>query len=641
MKPLLDAHIQKRSFIVTSNNAEPAPILPAFMPSPQLFHWDPGYADLSKVTVNIDPKMDFPVEKDGYDLLMQPDGCTITAGSETSARWGRDTVAHLVTQTSDGGAMPAGRIRDWPELEMRAVHVDMKYFTPQFDWLIKWLEQLSAWKINTVIMEYEDKFPFRKAQDVAHRTAWTPDQVKQFIARAGELGIEVIPLIQTLGHLEYVLVHERYAHLRELPGIYSQACPANGGTLELITTMLSEVIELHPDLKYLHIGADETAFLGKCDACSKVGDALAVYIGYISKVCQWVQDRGIRPILWDDIVRKDPRRVTDLPKSAVLMYWDYGVSRSVVHKKKQSLNSSYEMHISDFDPNENHPTPHIAYRELGYDVITAPCFTSGGLVPGTGANRYMAEEAALHDCLGVASTSWVCLMTPLSFAYCSLAATADNAWNPLVGAREKSTNRSAGVEVDFARRFCRGSLGLPDDTFITAMRLMGSGFRYIPGNEVYPTSLTQPSFVDPSLIMSRDEYGALGATLFHPDWPTASKVPSWAEMGAAKTKLLCESYSPSYIQAVVTENLARVRSGLETLTSLAGDVTRNQSYAEDVLAGANARLWRLEHLLCELQGKAVPDARPEVRGKLIESYEKILTKEDAKLLSDFLLVGMP
>lgn len=623
-----------------------APILPAFIPSPQLFHWDPGCADLSKVTINVDPKMDFPVAKDGYDLLMQPDGCTITAGSETSAQWGKDTVAHLAVQTQSGGAIPAGRIRDWPELEMRAVHVDMKYFTPQFDWLIKWLEQLSSWKINTVIMEYEDRFPFRKAEGIAHHTAWTPDQVKQFVARAGELGIDVIPLVQTLGHLAYVLVHERYAHLRELPHVYTQACPANPGTIELITTMLSEVVELHGDLKYLHIGADETAFLGKCDACSKAGDALGVYLGHISKVCQWVQDRGIRPILWDDIVRKEPHRVTELPKSAVLMYWNYNTSRNAFHKKKQAINGSYEMRISDpRNGPPGHHTPHIIYRQLGYDVITAPCFTGGGLVPdvtnGPDNCRHLAEEAALHGCLGMASTSWACLMTPLSFAYYPLAATADSAWNPLIGEMEKLTNRMPSIETDFARRFCRGFLGLPDDSFITAMRLTESGYMYVPGGGAYPMGLTEPSFVDPFLVMSRDEYGALGATLFRPDWPTASKVPSWEKVASIKIQRLRESYSPSYIQAVVADNLSRVQRGLEMLTALAGDVTRNHSYVEDVLAGTNARLWRLEHLLCELQGKTVPDARPEVRGKLIESYEKILTTEDAKLLSGFLLVGMP
>jgi len=633
----------------TTGAAPPAEaILPAFMPSPQLFHWDPGWAHMGSSSVNIDPKMDFPVEKDGYELLMGPDGCAINAGSETSARWGMDTWAQLAEQTHDGGAMPAGRIRDWPELEMRAVHVDLKYFTPRFDWLIKWLEQLSAWKINTAIVEYEDKFPYRKAAGIAHSTAWTPDQVKQFVARAGELGIDVIPLVQTLGHMEFVLVHERYAGLRELPDVYSQACPARAETFELVTTMLREVIEAHPDLKYLHIGADETAFLGKCQACGKVGDPLSVYLGYISRLCRWVEAQGIRPMLWDDMLRKEPHRVRELPRSTVLVYWNYGAPRSVVHPKKQPLNGSYEMRIGDPDPGAEppgHPTPHIVYREAGYDVVTAPCFTGGGLVPdvtGGAANcRHMAQQAALHGCLGVASTSWVCLMSPLSWAYHSLAAAADGAWNPLIGARERLTSRTPSVEVDFDRRFCRSFLGLGDEAFIAALRLMESGFVYVPGKGVFPTGLTEPSYVDPSLVMSMDQYVAIGAALFRPDWPTASKVPSWAEIGASKIKMLRECYSPSYIQAVVAENLSRVQRGLEMLSGLAGQVKRNEGYFHDALAGAYARQWRLEHLLCELRGRAVPGAQPAVRGKLIESYEKILSPEDARLLSDFLLIGMP
>ena len=77
------------------------------------------------------------------------------------------------------------------------------------------------------------------------------------------LSSQVIPLIQTFGHLEFVLKTEEFLELREVPRYPQVLCPSNNKSIELIKTMIDQVLSLHHDVKYLHIGSDEVYFIGK------------------------------------------------------------------------------------------------------------------------------------------------------------------------------------------------------------------------------------------------------------------------------------------------------------------------------------------------------------------------------------------
>src|ERR1051325_1694425 len=415
--------------------------LPGLVPMPQLIEWRDGIAGLEPLRHC--GEISSPAEGrkgETYELEVNSQGASLFAGSNGAARLGEQTWRQLRRQTPNGSLPFHLKIQDYPALSIRAVHVDLKMFAPRFDWLLNWLEQLAAWKLNTIVIEYEDKFPYQKLGRIASRSAWSPDQVREFVARAGQLGIEVIPLIQCLAHLEYVLAHDEYARLRELPHVYSQACPSNPGTLELFKAMASEVIRGHPNLRYLHIGADETCFLGRCPACSaqvRERGKVALFTSYVARICEWVAAQGVRPLLWDDIVRRQPERVKDLPQSSILVYWTYATTSARSDRSKRSLRMPdlQGILVSEKKDERDKAPPYAIYRAAGYDVLMAPCFSGGGLLPDVTmvpANcRFLAEEAALHGCLGLLSTSRSLLFTTLAQSYHGLAATADAAWNPL------------------------------------------------------------------------------------------------------------------------------------------------------------------------------------------------------------------
>lgn len=77
---------------------------------------------------------------------------------------------------------------------------------------------------------------------------------------AADSGLTIIPLVQTIGHMEFALKHEQWRGLREVEAYPSSICPSNSETMPLIRSMIKQIVAFHPNIQYLHIGADEVIF---------------------------------------------------------------------------------------------------------------------------------------------------------------------------------------------------------------------------------------------------------------------------------------------------------------------------------------------------------------------------------------------
>ena len=74
---------------------------------------------------------------------------------------------------------------------------------------------------------------------------------------ASQNDLIVIPLVQTFGHMEFILKLEEFKELREVP-IYPQSiCPSQDKSWAIVQEIIDQVLSLHPDAAWLHIGCDE------------------------------------------------------------------------------------------------------------------------------------------------------------------------------------------------------------------------------------------------------------------------------------------------------------------------------------------------------------------------------------------------
>ncbi|HEY65075.1 MAG TPA: family 20 glycosylhydrolase, partial [Caldilineae bacterium] len=280
-------------------------------------------------------QLDLPESPEGYVLQITPTMLALAARRPAGLYYGLQTLHQLLADMADESPnLPAVHITDWPDLSLRGIHLDLKGAMAPFEYWREVIRTLAHYKINALLIEYEDKFPYERHSDIVSPGALTQGQVAELVELAREHCIEVIPLVQCLGHVEYVLRHERYASLREA-GELSQYCPLEPGAATLFREMADEVIAAHPYSRYFHLGADETWILGQCPRCREAvarKGKLGLYMDYVVPAIEYVSSQGKTPIIWDDMVWRtpDPDRVSQLPPETVMCDWFYHITEPEV-----------------------------------------------------------------------------------------------------------------------------------------------------------------------------------------------------------------------------------------------------------------------------------------------------------------------
>ena len=302
---------------------------------------------------------------------------------------------------------------------MIGIHLDLKYHMPNKAYLLQWVRELPESGIDTLLLEYEDKFPFAKYPFLRDPEAFTPDELAAFLAAARRAGLGVVPLVQSLSHLEFALGHDELAGLREGPDISTQICPSNDEAVAFVLDLIGEVTAYHEGDELIHCGGDEAWSLGACPRCADwVGrdGPVGVWAAHQRKVARFVADAGKRPIFWDDVFWPDPESVAGagLPPETILMSWDYGVLDADAARGKLARTA--------------------AYRRAGHEVIACPCLNYGQLFPRVSpsiANTRVWAEKVRDECLlGLINSSWACFHVPLQAQRMLLAATGRLARDP-------------------------------------------------------------------------------------------------------------------------------------------------------------------------------------------------------------------
>lgn len=153
---------------------------------------------------------------------------------------------------------------------------------------------------------------------------------------AAALGIELIPCIQTLGHLERFLHWESSAPLRDTPDVL---LAGDEETYRLIEAMLRRCRACYRTKK-IHLGMDEAMNLGLGGYLKKNGyhESFDIMLRHVERVGALARKHGFEPMMWsdmyfrcaspnDDYYEDDieiPQTVIDAaPADMTLVYWDY------------------------------------------------------------------------------------------------------------------------------------------------------------------------------------------------------------------------------------------------------------------------------------------------------------------------------
>lgn len=261
---------------------------------------------------------------EGYRLEVTADHAVLCALDAPGLYYGLQTLLQL---RSPEGEIPAVSVTDWPDTQLRAMNFDLRQTFSKPERLIQYIADFSRYKINALLIEYEDKFPFRRHPEVVHpRHALREAQLEALRQTAHEHFIEIIPLQQSFGHLEYVLRHSQWRHLRETEQSTGELCPSNPASFVLVTELLEEMMDAHPDSRYIHLGCDEVYSLCECPQCKDQfgGVRERAFIAFLNRLIAFAASRGKTPIFWHDMLDQcPPDELAQLDPRSAAMIWIY------------------------------------------------------------------------------------------------------------------------------------------------------------------------------------------------------------------------------------------------------------------------------------------------------------------------------
>ena len=303
-----------------------------------------------KIAITDDPAL--PQSEEGYVLRISEDGVSLAARGDAGLFYGLQSFVQLAKA---GMKIPAQTITDAPRFAYRGLMLDVSRHFNTKDFVIKqlrmmaqlklnrlhlhltdaagWrleidrypeLTDIAAWRIGKTWTEWQDagrRYAHRGAKD-AEGGYFSKDDIREILAAAHRLHIEVIPEIEMPGHSEEVLAvfpelsctGEAYKH--------GEFCIGNEKTFTFLENVLTEVIDLFPS-EYIHIGGDEA---GKsawkvCPKCQqrmreeglKSEDELQSYA--IKRIEKFLIAHHRRLLGWDEILEGG------LAPEATVMSW--------------------------------------------------------------------------------------------------------------------------------------------------------------------------------------------------------------------------------------------------------------------------------------------------------------------------------
>lgn len=515
-------------------------------------------------------------KKEAYYLSVSSEKIFISSPSEQGLFYGFQTYMQLSEQMCDNEI----EIIDWPDNTLRGFHLELRYGMPKFERLLEIVDEIAKYKFNTLVIEYENRFPYSDYKDIIAKHALTEEQLNTLLAYAKNRYLEVIPLQQTLGHLEYILKLEKYNNLKEVKeDIYTELpfsfngvgfkhfnsidelCVTNEQAYKMIENLCTDIISKHKESNFIHIGCDEAWNLLSCSSCQeKYGKdgAKRLYIDHINRMAGLVKNANKVPIIWDDMLRSfDDEDFQMLDKDIVLMCWLY-------------FEHNYELGCKLISK----------YKKSGFKVIGASAAKcSEGINPLYLDMPYMDERlgniqawsklSEEFELDGVVTTLWSnytgTIAPPHPFF--------DTAWYPVVFSAEKYWNTKSEKD-EFYDRFIREYFGVEPQAgalsnnnqlsfkFFSKVSEACKTNNYLA--EVYKTMSLVSAYRIKSLAINREVYKSLSDVTEEEKKLVEKRIREVVNMREYIKPIIKELLSKNYVEEDV-EEFMNSRFGLDEL----------------------------------------------------------------------------
>ena len=218
-----------------------------------------------------------------------------------------------------------------PMLDMACVGVPMRV-----KHIKEYIDHIAALGMNMLMLYTEDMFEMENYPMFGYlRGRYSHAELKEIDDYAYEMGVELIPCIQTLGHFTAYLRWSEAAPIKEN---VSTILPGEEKTYEFIEAEIKTMRECMRS-KRIHLGMDEALNLGLGTYLKRHGmeDAFDIFNKHLDRVLSIAKKYEYQPMIWSDMYfgAVDPAEyynpdavipqhaVDAAPEGVDMVFWDY------------------------------------------------------------------------------------------------------------------------------------------------------------------------------------------------------------------------------------------------------------------------------------------------------------------------------
>lgn len=371
---------------------------------------DASTASAENINLSIDA-LRADLGDEGYELSITPQQVKIVAAKPAGVFYGAQSLIQLImpalhaarNAASEKVELPAMRIFDRPRFAWRGLMLDCSRTFLPVDFLKKYIDVLSFYKMNVLQLHLCDdqgwRLEIRKHPRLTEIGSkfhpafvgevngyYTQAQIRELVEYAAERSVTLVPEIEMPGHSlslliaypelscrgdqNYVLAPNMFqsdSRADKEPKVASAAlCPGNEKTFEVLEDILTETMELFPS-EYIHLAGDECpkGYWRECPKCQarikaeKLHDEEELQSYFFNRVSKFVQSRGRKVFGWDETLEGG------LPPGMAMMSWRSMEAGVTAAKMGHPVVMASKSHVY-FDFCYNRTPASLVY---GYDPI--------------------------------------------------------------------------------------------------------------------------------------------------------------------------------------------------------------------------------------------------------------------------------
>lgn len=344
-----------------------------------------------------------------YRIKIDSRAAIVSGVSEKALADGISMLMQLIIpleldQGRESLCIPATELIGEPTLRNRMIHLCV-FPESRLETLEKAIAYAGFLGFTHVVLEFWGMLKYSTASALSWDRAFTKAQIKPLIELAHGYGMEVIPMINHLGHAtQSRSVMGRHTVLNQAPRLqmYFEPdgwtwCITNRDTKKLLRELRGELIDLCGNGSYFHLGCDEAYSFATCGECRK-HNPYELLAEYLNEIESELANIGRRAIIWHDQLLK--RSDCDPEFNEHIVVCDpCGVPAGDTTPAIDLLDKS--IIIADwqysYTTNSNPSTPYFV--EKGFDVLCCPWDNPKNV-------RGLCESARINGAMGVMLTTW-------------------------------------------------------------------------------------------------------------------------------------------------------------------------------------------------------------------------------------------